>query len=118
MYRKAHDGGYGFINDPADPAHKVLRALSVDSGKIVWELPLLGHPEMNYSGVLSTASGLLFFGESTGEFAALDAKTGKYLWHFNANQTWKASPMTYEVDGHQYIAIASGPNILSFTTAH
>ncbi len=118
MYRKAHDGGYGFINDPADPAHKVLRALSIDSGKIVWELSLLGHPEMNYSGVLSTASGLLFFGESTGEFAALDAKTGKYLWHFNANQTWKASPMTYEVDGHQYIAIASGPNILSFTTAH
>jgi PQQ-dependent dehydrogenase (methanol/ethanol family) len=118
LYRKAHDGGYGFINDPADPAHKVLRALSIDTGKIVWELPLLGHPELNYSGVLTTASGLLFFGESTGEFAALDAKTGKYLWHFNANQTWKASPMTYEVDGHQYIAIASGPNILSFTTAH
>jgi PQQ-dependent dehydrogenase (methanol/ethanol family) len=118
LYRKAHDGGYGFINDPADPAHKVLRALSIETGKIVWELPLLGHPELNYSGVLTTASGLLFFGESTGEFAALDAKTGKYLWHFNANQTWKASPMTYEVDGHQYVAIASGPNILSFTTAH
>jgi alcohol dehydrogenase (cytochrome c) len=118
LYRKAHDGGYGFINDPKDPAHKVLRALAVDTGKIAWELPLLGHPEANYSGVLTTASGLLFFGESNGEFAALDAKSGKYLWHFDANQVWKASPITYEIDGREYIAIASGPNILSFTTAH
>ena len=41
LYRKAHDGGYGFINDPADPAHKVLRALAIDTGKIVWELSLI-----------------------------------------------------------------------------
>jgi PQQ-dependent dehydrogenase (methanol/ethanol family) len=118
LYRKAHDGGYGAVNDPIDPAHKVLRALAVDTGKIAWELPLLGRTEANYSGVLTTASGLLFFGESNGEFAALDAKSGKYLWHFEANQVWKASPITYEIDGREYIAIASGPNILSFTTAH
>jgi len=118
LYRKAHDGGYGFINDPIDPAHKVLRALAVDTGKIAWELPLLGRTETNYSGVLSTASGLLFFGESNGELAAVDAKSGKFLWHFDANQVLKASPITYEVDGREYIAIASGPNILSFTTAH
>jgi PQQ-dependent dehydrogenase (methanol/ethanol family) len=116
VYRKAHDGGYGFLNEPADPPRKVLRAMSVNSGKVVWERSLLGHPELNYSGVLSTASGLLFFGEGSGEFAALDARTGKYLWHFEANQPWKASPMTYEVAGRQYIAIASGSNILSFTT--
>ena len=48
----------------------------------------------------------------------MDAKSGKYLWHFDTNQVLKASPITYEIDGREYIAIASGPNILSFTTAH
>jgi alcohol dehydrogenase (cytochrome c) len=74
-----------------------------------------GNPERNYSGVLSTAGGLVFFGETSGGFAAVDAKSGKSLWHFDANQGWKASPMTYTVDGRQYIAIASESNILSFT---
>jgi alcohol dehydrogenase (cytochrome c) len=57
---------------------------------------------------------LLFFGETSGGFAAVDANDGHYLWHFEGNQPWKASPMTYMVNGRQYIAIASGPNILSF----
>jgi PQQ-dependent dehydrogenase (methanol/ethanol family) len=114
LYRKAHDGGYGRVTDPAEPAFKVLRALSVDTGRIAWEVPLTGPPERNYSGVLSTAGGLVFFGETTGGFAAVDASTGRYCWHFEANQPWKGSPMTYSVAGRQYIAIASGSNILSF----
>ena len=65
-------------------------------------------------GVLSTAGGLVFFGETSGGFAAVDAKSGKYLWHFEASEPWKASPITYMVDGRQYVAIASGSNILSF----
>lgn len=117
LYRKAHDGGYGRLDDPADPAIKVLRAISVETGRTAWELPLNGPPERNYSGVLSTAGGLVFFGETSGELAAVDAKTGRYLWHFAANQPWKASPMSYMVNGRQYIAIASGPNILSFALA-
>jgi PQQ-dependent dehydrogenase (methanol/ethanol family) len=114
LYRKAHDGGYGFLNDPKDPAHKVLRAISIDSGKVAWEIPLRGPPEGNYSGVLSTAGGLVFFGESTGALAAVDAATGKYLWHFDANQPWKGSPMTYTIGGQQYVAIAAGSNVLAF----
>ena len=114
IYRKAHDGGYGPVNDPADPPAKVLRAINVENGTIAWEIPLSGPPERNYSGVLSTAGGLLFFGETSGGFAAVDAKTGKYLWHFEAGEPWKASPMTYKVNGRQYVAIASGANILSF----
>jgi PQQ-dependent dehydrogenase (methanol/ethanol family) len=114
IYRKAHDGGYGPINDPADPAMKVLRAIAVDGGKIAWEIPLVGPPERNYAGVLSTAGGLVFFGETSGGFAAVDARTGKYLWHFEASEPWKASPITYMVNGRQYVAIASGANILSF----
>jgi len=114
MYRKAHDGGYGRVNHPDDPPMKVLRAIAVDGGKVAWELPMLGNPEKNYSGVLSTAGGLVFFGETSGGFAAADASSGKDLWHFNTNQPWKASPMTYMVDGRQYVAIASATAILSF----
>jgi PQQ-dependent dehydrogenase (methanol/ethanol family) len=115
LYRKSLNGGYGRIDDPSDPAMKYLRAFDIDTGGVAWELPLIGPAEANYSGVLSTAGGLVFFGETSGGFAAVDAKTGKYLWHFEANQPWKASPMTYTVAGRQYVAIASGANILSFS---
>jgi alcohol dehydrogenase (cytochrome c) len=114
IYRKAHDGGYGRVDHPGDPAMKVLRAVSVDTGTIAWEVPMPGSPEANYSGVLSTG-GLVFFGESSGGVAAVDARTGTPLWHFEANQPIKASPMTYRIGGRQYIAIACGSNILSFT---
>ena len=50
-------------------------------------------------------------------FAAVDAKTGRTLWHFETNQIWKASPMSYLVNGRQYVAIASGGNVLSFALA-
>ncbi|MCA2968640.1 MAG: PQQ-binding-like beta-propeller repeat protein [Acidobacteriaceae bacterium] len=114
LYRQA---GSWFVpyNDPANPPVKLLRALDIETGKIVWEVPQTGAPESNYSGVLSTAGGLLFYGESGGTFAAADAKTGKTLWHFNTGQAWKASPMTYTVDGKQYVAIAGGGNIFAFT---
>ena len=62
--------------------------------------------------------GLVFYGETGGGFAAVDAKTGKTLWHFETNQAWKASPMTYMMNGRQYVAIASGGNILSFAIAN
>jgi len=44
----------------------------------------------------------------------VEATSGKTLWQFQTNQTWKASPMTYMFDGKQYIAVAAGSNILSF----
>lgn len=114
LYRQA---GSWFVpfNDPANPPVKLLRAIDIETGKIAWEVPQVGAPEGNYSGVLSTAGGLLFYGESGGTFAAADAKTGKTLWHFNTGQVWKASPMTYTINGKQYVAIAAGGNILSFT---
>jgi alcohol dehydrogenase (cytochrome c) len=113
-YRKADDGGYGRYNDPAHPARKALRAFDIENGKVVWQIDLPGQVQMNYSGVLSTAGGIVFFGESSGGFAAVDAATGKYLWHFETNHTSKASPMTYEVNGRQYVAVASGANIFAF----
>ncbi len=115
VYRKAQDGGYGRVTHPSEPPAKILRAIDVNTGNIAWEAPMLGSPERNYAGVLSTAGGLTFFGETSGGFAAVDARSGRYLWHFDSNQPWKASPMTYAIDGRQYIAIASGSNILSFS---
>ena len=75
---------------------------------------MTGQPERNYSGVLSTAGGLVFFGETGGSIAAADAATGKVLWHFESNQILKGSPMTYAVKGRQYVAIAAGATILAF----
>jgi PQQ-dependent dehydrogenase (methanol/ethanol family) len=114
IYQKAQLGGYVPLSDPTAPPEKFLRALDVETGKVVWEIPQVGAPESNYSGVLSTAAGLVFYGETGGGFAAVDSKTGKTLWHFETNQAWKASPMTYQMKGRQYVAIASGGNILSF----
>ena len=114
IYQQSQLGGYVPYRDPKNPPEKYLRALDMETGKIVWEIQQVGPPEANYSGVLSTEGGLVFYGETGGGFAAVDAKTGKTLWHFEANQPWKASPMTYMMNGRQYVAIASGGNILSF----
>jgi len=114
LYRQARQGGFGFLNNPKDPAMKYLRALNIETGAVAWEIPQIGPAERNYSGVLATAGGLVFYGESSGGFAAVDARTGVTVWHFEAGSTWKGSPMTYTVEGRQYVAIASGANILSF----
>ena len=93
---------------------KYIRALDLQTGKLAWQYAQTGKVQ-TYSGVLSTAGGLVFFGEDSGAFAALDAETGKPVWHFQANQDWKASPMTYMVGGKQYVAIASGMGFWAFS---
>jgi alcohol dehydrogenase (cytochrome c) len=104
--------GGSFRSSP-DPAQRVLRAFDIHTGKIVWELPQTG-PADSWGGVLSTAGGVVFFAEESGSFMAADAASGKALWSFQTNQLWKASPMTYMFDNKQYVAIASGPNIIAF----
>jgi alcohol dehydrogenase (cytochrome c) len=64
--------------------------------------------------LLCTATGLLFFGDDNGAFTAIDATGGKPLWHFQLNVHWHASPMTYMLDGRQYIAVAAGSSIVAF----
>lgn len=59
-------------------------------------------------GMLSTAGGLVFHGDLKGWFKALDAKTGQVLWQFNAGSGISAGPMTYQLDGKQYVAVVSG----------
>jgi PQQ-dependent dehydrogenase (methanol/ethanol family) len=100
-----------------EPAQKYLRALDIQTGKVVWEAAEVGSTYANdkrWAGVLATAGGVLFHGFFSGAFAAIDERDGKTLWRFRANQQWKASPMTYMVDGKQLVAIAGGSNILCF----
>jgi alcohol dehydrogenase (cytochrome c) len=92
---------------------KSLKAIDVQTGKTVWEIPAVGSGILG-SGLMATAGGLLFYGDGNGAFVAADARNGTPLWHFNANQQWKAGPMTYTVDGQQYIGVAAGSMILAF----
>ena len=95
------------------PNQKFIRALDIQTGRTVWSYAQTGKAE-TYSGVLSTDGDLVFFGEDSGAFAALGARSGKPLWHLQVNQDWKASPMTYMVGGRQYVAIASGLGFWAF----
>ena len=65
-------------------------------------------PYPNSSGMLSTAGGLVFTGMLDGTFLALDDQTLEEVWHFNVGTGFNAAPMTFAVNGKQYIAIASG----------
>jgi alcohol dehydrogenase (cytochrome c) len=92
---------YGANVDVQSPGQRFLRAIDSETGRVVWQKALTGSQEANYSGVLSTKGGLVFHGETSGGFSAVDAGTGKTLWHVPVNDAWRASPMTYMVAGKQ-----------------
>jgi PQQ-dependent dehydrogenase (methanol/ethanol family) len=107
--------GGGTRRSSVDVSRKFLRALDVQTGRIAWEIPDLGGGILE-SGLMSTAGGLVFYGDSPGgAFVAADAKTGRLLWHFNTGQRWKAGPMTYAVAGAQHIGISAGSTIMVFS---
>jgi len=100
---------------PDQTGQRFLRAVNIETGAIVWEIPQPGAAKAKtWSGVLATAGGLVFYGKPNGGFDAADAATGKTLWHFPTNVRMKASPITFRVKGKQYVAVAAGPNILCF----
>lgn len=99
--------------DPTVRPRKYLRALDPQTGRIVWEYEQTG-PGESWAGLLTTASGLVIFGDDNGAMTALDASNGRPLWHFNLSQHLHASPMTYTVDGRQYIGMAAGSSIIVF----
>ena len=95
-------------SEPTDDPHwGTLSAIDLISGKIVWQnktlQPLVG-------GTLATAGGLLFMGEGDGHFNAYNSQTGELLWQTKSEFGVNAPPITYTVDGKQYIAVASGGN--------
>ncbi|PPC87174.1 MAG: pyrrolo-quinoline quinone [Hyphomicrobium sp.] len=83
-----------------------LSALDLSSnGKLLWQVKT---PDPLVGGVLATAGGLVFNGEGNGDFAAYDAQTGTKLWHFNCGAGVNAPPISYAIDGKQYVAVAAG----------
>jgi alcohol dehydrogenase (cytochrome c) len=84
-----------------------VTAVNLDTGKIAWQSktaqPMIG-------GALATAGDLVFAGEGNGWFNAYDARTGKVLWKFQCGAGVNAPPVSYTVNGKQYIAVAAGGN--------
>lgn len=100
---------------PDQTGQRYLRALNIETGAVAWEVAQPGSARAkSWSGVLATAGGVLFYGQPNGGFTAADQQTGKTLWQFPTNVRMKASPMTFLLDGRQYVAVAAGPNILCF----
>ncbi len=83
-----------------------LKALEYETGKTRWEHPL-GQGE-DWSGVLSTAGQVVFTGDTQGNMLALDAKSGATLWHAFGGSAMQGPPITYELDGRQYVVMGSG----------
>ena len=104
--------GGAFKVIPTEKQWGRLAAVDLDTGKLAWKAdtdePLMG-------GVLATAGGLVFTGEGNGNFNAYDAKSGKKLWSFQCGAGVNSPPISYMVNGKQYIGVAAaGNNQLDF----
>ena len=86
-----------------------LSAIDLDSGKITWKRKT-EHPLI--SGALTTAGRLLFHGQSNGEVVARDVRDGEIKWKFRTGAGVNAPPITYSVEGKQYVAVAAGGHAL------
>jgi alcohol dehydrogenase (cytochrome c) len=107
----AYYGSAYFPSDEAEPYWGALRAIDPATGQMKWEFR---HPSPSWSGVLATAGGLVFTGDSEGNFIALDAASGKPLWHFQTGAAVYAAPMAFALDGKEYVAIAAGSSLYVF----
>jgi alcohol dehydrogenase (cytochrome c) len=102
-------GGSRAVN--GDDAWGAVRALESTTGKLQWEFKLVTPP---MSGVLSTAGGLVFGGTDEGNFFALDSETGTPLWDIQLGGQVRSNPMSFAVDGRQFVAIAAGSGLFVF----
>ena len=106
-----YTAGGGETPLPADKYVSAIRAISPQSGDMEWEYPI--QPRSS-AGVLSTAGDLVFSGTPDGYFFALDALTGAEKWYVNLGSRVHSAPMSYMVDGKQYVAIAAGNVLFTF----
>ena len=98
---------------PSEPGQMLLRALDPTSGELRWEYEMTG-PATTWAGTMSTAGGLVFSGDDDGNLVAFDAKTGENLWHFNMGHTLAASPISFSVEGRQYVTIGAQTDLFTF----
>ena len=116
LYKKQSDPlvgnrWYGGVAPNQPGVESFIRALDITTGRKVWEFPLAAYGR---GGVLATAGDLVFVAGARGTVVALDAASGKSLWHLGLGQDWQASPMTYMVGGRQYIALAGPAGMFAF----
>jgi len=111
----APDAETGYLESPREHESWQLyvRALDALTGRKIWDYRQIASHHYG-PGLLSTAGGVIFAAEELGQFSALDARTGKPLWHFNTGDMLTAGPISYSVDGRQFVAVASGTNIFAF----
>jgi len=98
-------------NDPENSAG--IKAIDPETGKTMWDFKLFQGSLSN--GVMATAGGVLFGASRDGYLMALDARTGKFLWRYQTGGNMSASPMSFSVEGRQYVAVAAGNAIYCFT---
>jgi alcohol dehydrogenase (cytochrome c) len=91
----------------------MLQAIDYKTGAIEWSHKWEGGGAR--AGMLSTAGGLLFTGDGSGNFIALDPKTGTPLWHANLATPVSNAPVTFEIDGSQYVLAGAGDMLYAFT---
>jgi alcohol dehydrogenase (cytochrome c) len=96
---------------PGDEGYGAIRAILPETGEVKWEHRLVSPP---WSGVMATAGNLVFGGTAEGNIFALDAKTGKHLWHFPAGGFAASNPISYLAGGRQYVAMAAGDVLIAF----
>ena len=100
-----------FISKPGEEAKGAVKALEPATGNVKWEFPMYSP---SWSGVLTTAGGLVFVGAHEGDFFALDDTTGKLLWRFPTGGRIFANPVSYLSEGKQQVAIAAGHAVFAF----
>jgi alcohol dehydrogenase (cytochrome c) len=106
-FAKPADGTYGWAGaDYSVWGKSVIEAIDYQTGKIRWKHEI--GPGAPGAGVLTTASGLTFSGDVHGNFLALETSTGKTLWHAGSGARIASSPITYSIDGRQYVMTSSG----------
>ena len=105
--------GYGG-RDSGVWSESVLEALDYRTGKIRWKhvFPDRGG---SLSGILTTAGKLLFAGDPSANFIAFNPENGKILWHVGLTASVSNGPITYELDGRQYVVVGAGDILYAFT---
>ncbi len=106
---RANGASYSKENE----GYGAVRAIDPPTGDLKWEYKMIG--DVTLAGILTTARNVLFSGGNEGYFYALDARTGALLWRTSVGASVRSGPMTYAVGGRQYVSVAAGSALFSYT---
>ncbi len=110
---RGNAGGSLATRQRSDPAPSAgIKAIDPENGRTVWDFKIFQGSITN--GLMATAGGVVFASTRDGNIIAMDAKTGAHLWHTQTGGNNAAAPISYAIDGRQYVALASGNTIFSF----